>query len=146
MSFEDLTVQGYRYHDVAFVAVVDEATPGKKLNALELRDFGLDGGEIHLSLKDNNRAPEDAGVWYAIKCTRAEAKGENDPIGTIAIKQLSADYQELKAVSLPLEELDNGHLIDRLISECLHIHADTFGPGPYAEPSTPARKSRKVRA
>jgi hypothetical protein len=146
MSFSDLTVQGYRYHDVAFVAVVDDAKPGKKLNALELRDFGLDGGEIHLSLKEGNRAVGDEGVWYAIKCTNTKTLDKNDQMGTIAIKQLDADYRELNAKVVPLEELDNGHLIDRLISECLHFHAESFGPGPHASPEVATRKSRKVRA
>lgn len=145
MSLSDITVQGYRYNDVAFVAVVEDDQPEKKLNALELRDFGLGGGEIHLSLKDNNRVPGDEGVWYAIKCVRTQEMDDNDRIGTIAIKQMAEDYKELRAISLPLDELDNSHLIDRLISECLHLHADTFGDGPHTTRSPPSHQPRKAR-
>lgn len=145
MGLEDLEVKGYRYHDVEFSAVSSKkGDEGIVLDSLGLRDFGLSGGEIHLSLKSSNRTENDPGVWYAVRCTLKDIdKQTARNIGTLAIKQLMPDYRELKSVVKTLEELDNSHLLDRIISECLQLHAQKFGNGPHAP--SPKRKSQKIR-
>lgn len=149
MNFDNILVQGYRYADVSLTAVLDQEQTlpeGKRLDPLELREFGLDGGEIHINLLDGNRAANDQGVWYASKCVvdpKAQAKGGTGPnhrIGDLLIKQMGADYQEMRLVELDLEELDNSHLIDRIVSAVLRLHAETFGPGPYSANEKQARR------
>lgn len=145
MGLDDLVVSGYRYNDVEFSAVSsNKDDEGLVLDGLGLRDFGLGGGEIHLSLKPSNRTANDPGVWYAVRCTVKDADKQTDNnIGTLAIKQLMPDYTELKSVVKKLHELDSSHLLDRIVSECLQLHAKEFGNGPHA--SSPKRKSQKIR-
>lgn len=143
MGFSDINVDGYRYADVKFTAIADtEENVGKSLNSLELRDFGLEGGEIHLALDPTNRPATDPGVWYAIKCTQEDANIEDDRIGTLHIKQFSPDDQEVKAVALPLEGLDESHLLDRIVGKCLHLHAESFGSGPHLKAKRAVRAKR----
>ena len=148
MGLNDLTIEGYRYNDVRLTAVVGpehEGKEGARLDPLALREFGLNGGEIHISLPESNRTADDPGVWYATKCvvdSESLAQGGTGPnhrIGELLIKQMGADDQEMLQVCLELEELDTSHLVDRLVSETLSLHAATFGPGPHV--SKPKHRS-----
>ena len=144
MSFDTLAVNGYRLSEMSFGFIgplLD--TPGrenaKKATGLELRDHGLAGGEIQLFLSAANRAPSDPGYWYAAKCDHDHTSSA-DVVGTIWLRRMGPDDVMVDDMSCPLEELDRGHLLDRLQSEVLHWHAQACGPGPFATPVKPRRK------
>lgn len=66
----------------------------------------------------------------------APSKQIDDRVGVFLLRQMLGD-QPIQTIELDLEELDTAHLLDRLTSETLHMHAQTCGPGPRAKPSTP---------
>ena len=149
MGFSDMLVEGYRYNSVTFSGgVTDEHPPGTTLNALQLRDHGLNGGEIYLSLGSDNEVKATKGIWYASKCFNdlpADLPPTQDEdmevIGTIKLHRMSADGAVLDRKELPLEALDEGHLLDRLVGEVLSWHAETYGVGPFKKPKA-KRKPR----
>lgn len=108
------------------------------VSGLRLRDYVLGGGEIHMSLSDDNRVPSDPGYWYASKCNMwPKSKQTNDRIGVIVLRQLDAQGNPRQTIELDLEDLDTAHILDRLRGEALELHAQTCGPGPRAKPATP---------
>ncbi len=146
----DLNVRGYSYAGVTFW-VTDSIPPkvlkairkGGPVSGLHLRDYALDGGEVHMLLSAENRQDSDPGYWYAAKCERwPEDRQTRKRIGTILLRQMGADDQLIQTRELALEDLDNGHLLDRLTSETLRMHADTFGTGPLGEPTAVLKKRR----
>lgn len=140
----DINVRGYSYNGVSFSVTEDmpsdilEKIKGKgSVPGLHLRDYVLDGGEIHMTLSDANRVESDPGYWYAAKCERwSLEKQTEDRVGTILLRQMSVDDKPRKTIELALEDLDNGHILDRLIGETLNFHADTVGPGPLGQKPT----------
>ena len=143
-----LDVEGYDYGGLTFAipgALLGK--PGRKrakgsANALELRDHGLAGGEIQLQLSDTNRVPNDPGFYYAAKCFMYEKKTDQGHIGKMVLRRLTEQHGLVSETSVELDDLDNSHLVDRLISEVLRWHAQACGPGPLA---TPPKKPHKRR-
>ena len=144
MSFDTLAVKGYLLSEMSFgFAGPLLAAPGredaKKITGLELRDHGLAGGEIQLFLSPANRGPSDPGYWYAAKCDH-DPQSSKRVVGTIWLRRMGPDDVMVDDMSCPLEELDRGHLLDRLQGEVLRWHAKNCGPGPFATPVKPRRK------
>ena len=171
MSVSDLTIDGYRLDGLTWgVPESDPALNGHTgpMNGLELRDYGLDGGEIQIELTPNNRGPDDPRYWYAAKCQlnadmtntppatvldaadagRVDTQDDADDedtlvIGVIRLKRMDRHDICVGERTLDLEELDNGHLLDRLAGEVLKWHAEDVGPGPWTTPRMARR--RKMR-
>ena len=143
-----LDVEGYDYNGLTFaIPGALLGNPGRKrtkgtANALELRDHGLAGGEIQLQLSETNRVPNDPGFYYAAKCFMYEKETDQGHIGKMVLRRLTEQHGLVSETSVELDELDNSHLVDRLISEVLHWHAKACGPGPLAPPAKKPRKRR----
>ena len=153
--FNHFLVQGYWYDKttLAYAGEIRGFTGSDSdINSLVLRDHGLAGGEIQIRLNAENHVDNDEGCWYAFVCERdpamESAKGRDGEVGSdigrIRMRRMNDRYERLGEREAVLEELDNGHLIDRLRSEALHWHAETFGPGPFSAP-VPARVPPRVR-
>lgn len=141
-----LDVEGYDYKGLTFA--IPGALLGKlgrkrtkgSANALELRDHGLAGGEIQLQLSDTNRVPNDPGFYYAAKCFMYEKETDQGHTGKMVLRRLTEQHGLVSETFVELDELDNSHLVDRLISEVLRWHAQACGPGPLAPPKKPRKR------
>jgi hypothetical protein len=146
--FEQLTVDGYRISLLRFVVVAPllGSAPGKgeTVNGLQVREHGLAGGEIHVHLQPENQRPDDPGYWYAIRCDH-DATSAEDVVGTIHIKRMLGEDQCQAKMHTPLDELDRGHLVDRLEGEVLRWHALACGPGPFATPGASTKSNERPK-
>jgi len=72
-----------------------------------------------------------------------EEEHTEDSIGTLTIEQRTDDDTVVDRAVLVLEELDNGHVLDRLRGEAIALHVKTLGEGPHTAPGTTPKRKRK---
>lgn len=144
--FEDLIIDGYRYSDLSFFlpSGLDQETrdsieKGGAVAGLRLRDYVLDGGRLGIDIGESNEAPNTSETWYEAQCSTLPSEEQTDEtIGTFTLKQHGIHNTVTQTQVLNLEELDNSHVLDRLRSAVIQLHAETFGPGPHKAPKRAA--------
>lgn len=142
---DGLLIEGYAYDKVRFSVSAPLMGGAKvkngRVSSLDLRDHGLAGGEIQLDMGPENQGPDHPVFSYAAKCFPRISKGGRFG-GKLVLRRLSDRYGVLSEKTLKLDSLDDAHLLDRLVTEVIHWHADACGPGPFA-PRPPAPRRRR---
>lgn len=132
----NIIVHGYKYDDLQLTIPVEKETelPPEGLSGLKLRDYALSGGELHVFLGEQNNVGAGAGHWYATKSVLLPSE-EQTPrnIGTLKLKQFNEKDEAISEQEFTLDDLDNGHILDRIFGTVLETHARSFGDGPFTQ-------------
>lgn len=159
-------IAGYRYPEVSvgFIALPGESET-ERVRALKeavaspvgVREAILGGREVHLFPKDTaewGNAPSEYAFKAdlspaAVKAARAlhrnataqyPAAGVRDIIGLCKMGRMSPSGVLEATREVVLNRLDDGHVLDHLISAMVRWHAEVFGEGPHS-PAGAARRA-----
>lgn len=150
MSVDDVTVKGYWHNQIHWAMVEDPRTRKVKITAQNFSKLAFEGVEVQVELKDDNASIKASSIRYAflidaskdaIKKAKQEVneKEEGPVIGVCKMGRIDPQTEKVGEIrSFHLFDLDSQHLLDRLTSETLRWHAESFGPGP-ANPKARAK-------
>lgn len=152
MSFsEHIRVAGYPYDDVRWEGVAP-ARVAQTAMGYHLPQHLWKGGEVQAELQGDTQAAQPQ-VRYAVKldltpaalteCRQLLAESERESaLGMAMVRRLNGQAAP-EDIRVPLEGLDEAHLLDCLTSAVLTWHAQTFGPGPESKQGAASRPSRR---
>lgn len=154
--FSDLKVSGYPYSDLVWGVVPPVHQPPGPLGH-NMRDHLFNGGECQTEFKGET-AKVHPSVSYAAKLDQtpsaiaasqahydqdqpADLEDRTEGIGMARLARIESGVVMAERC-VPLDELDEAHVLDKLSGAALAWHAEVFGPPQPEVAVTPRRSSR----